>query len=90
MSHDELVPLRYGVATASFQIEGSSTADGRGPSIWDTFCAQPGTIADGSDGSVACGSYERLDDDLDLVAALGAWQRAVAEYARSQGFKVVE
>jgi beta-glucosidase len=63
--------LTFGVATASYQIEGASTADGRGPSIWDTFTARPGTIVDGSDGSVACASYERLDEDLELIAGLG-------------------
>ncbi|HEU4910552.1 MAG TPA: family 1 glycosylhydrolase, partial [Actinomycetes bacterium] len=63
--------LALGVATASYQVEGATTADGRGLSIWDTFAAQPGTISDGSDGSVACASYERLEDDLDLVAELG-------------------
>ena len=63
--------LGYGVATASYQVEGASTADGRGPSIWDVFAARPGTVADGSDGSVACGSYERWEEDLDLVAGLG-------------------
>jgi beta-glucosidase len=63
--------LVLGVATASFQIEGATTADGRGPSIWDTFCARPGAIADGSDGTTACGSYERLEEDLDLVRDLG-------------------
>jgi beta-glucosidase len=63
--------LTFGTATASYQVEGASTADGRGPSIWDTFTARPGTIRDGSDGSVACGSYERLDDDLGLLAGLG-------------------
>jgi beta-glucosidase len=63
-------PLAFGTATASYQIEGATEADGRGPSIWDTFSARPGTIADGSDGSVACGSYERLDDDLELLDEL--------------------
>jgi beta-glucosidase len=71
----ELLPpgraLAFGTATASYQSEGSTEADGRGRSIWDTFTATPGTIADGSDGSIACGSYERLDDDLELLEQLG-------------------
>ena len=66
-----LPPLGYGVATSAYQIEGAVTAGGRGPSIWDTFCARPGAIADGSDGAVACDHVNRLDDDLDLVARLG-------------------
>jgi beta-glucosidase len=64
-------PLAFGTATASYQIEGSTEADGRGASIWDTFAATPGRIADGSDGSIACGSYERLDEDLALLEELG-------------------
>jgi beta-glucosidase len=63
--------LTFGTATASYQVEGATTADGRGPSIWDTLTARPGTILDGSDGSVACASYERLDEDLDLLSGLG-------------------
>ncbi|WP_216322077.1 GH1 family beta-glucosidase [Deinococcus aestuarii] len=61
----------FGVATSSYQIEGAANEDGRGPSIWDTFCAQPGRIADGSDGSVACDHYHRWEADLDLIASLG-------------------
>ena len=61
----------WGVATSAFQIEGAARADGKGPSIWDRFCEQPGAIADGSSGEVACDHYHRLDEDLDLVAALG-------------------
>ena len=38
----------WGVATSSFQIEGAASEDGKGASIWDSFCRQPGTIADGS------------------------------------------
>ena len=63
--------LRFGVATAAYQVEGATTEGGRGPSIWDAFAARPGTIADGSDGSVACDSFHRLEEDLDLVAGLG-------------------
>ena len=61
----------WGVATSAFQIEGAATADGKGPSIWDQFCRQPGAIADASNGDVACDHYHRLDADLDLIASLG-------------------
>jgi beta-glucosidase len=63
--------LAFGVATSSYQIEGGVGADGRGRSIWDTFAATRGTVVDGTDGSVACDSYHRLDDDLALIADLG-------------------
>jgi beta-glucosidase len=62
----------WGVASSAFQIEGASTADGKGPSIWDEFCRRPGAIADGTDGTIACDHYHRLESDLDLIAALGA------------------
>ena len=61
----------WGVATSAFQIEGASRADGKGESIWDRFCRQPGVIADGSNGDVACDHYHRLESDLDLIASLG-------------------
>ena len=63
--------FRWGVATAAYQIEGAATEDGRGPSIWDTFAAVPGHIADGSDGLVACDHYHRWREDLDLLDWLG-------------------
>jgi beta-glucosidase len=61
----------WGVATSSYQIEGATTADGKGESIWDRFCRQPGAIADGSNGDVACDHYHRLEADLDLIQGLG-------------------
>jgi beta-glucosidase len=68
--------LEYGVATAAYQIEGATAEDGRGASIWDTFAARPGATRDGKDGSVACDSYHRFEEDVDLVAGLGAgWYR---------------
>ena len=75
----------WGAATSAFQIEGATKADGRGASIWDTFCATPGAIAAGSDGSRACESHARWAEDLDLVRSLGfgayrfsiAWPRVM-------------
>jgi beta-glucosidase len=56
----------------SYQIEGAINADGRGPSIWDTFCDIPGKIADGSSGVTACDSYNRTAEDIALLQQTGA------------------
>jgi beta-glucosidase len=64
--------FRFGTSTAAYQIEGAATEDGRGPSIWDTFCAEPGRISDGSSGAVACDHYHRYEEDVALMAELGA------------------
>ncbi|KFY13071.1 hypothetical protein V491_06534, partial [Pseudogymnoascus sp. VKM F-3775] len=62
----------WGFATASYQIEGAPDVDGRGPSIWDTFCKIPGKIAGGCSGDVACDSYNRIADDIELLKKTGA------------------
>jgi beta-glucosidase len=77
----------WGVATSAFQIEGASRADGKGPSIWDTFCRNPANIKDGSNGDVACDHYHRYRDDVELLASLNvdayrfsmAWTRVQPE-----------
>jgi beta-glucosidase len=61
----------WGVATSAFQIEGGATADGKGPSIWDTFSHTPGKVIDGSNGDVACDHYHRYPEDVTLMAGLG-------------------
>ncbi|MGH9068775.1 MAG: GH1 family beta-glucosidase [Acidimicrobiales bacterium] len=61
----------WGVSTASYQIEGAVGEDGRGPSIWDTFSHRPGAVRNGDNGDVACDHYHRVEEDLDLLAALG-------------------
>jgi beta-glucosidase len=75
----------WGAATAAYQIEGAVAEDGRGESIWDAFCRRPGAVADGTSGAVACDSYHRWRDDVDLLAGLGvdayrfsiAWPRVM-------------
>lgn len=77
----------WGVAAASYQIEGAVAEGGRGPSIWDTFAHTPGKIANGDTGDVACDHYHRWASDLDLIADLGidnyrfsvAWPRVMPD-----------
>ena len=61
----------WGVSTSSYQIEGATEEDGRGPSIWDTYCRQPGRIANGDTGDVACDHYHRYAEDIRLMHDLG-------------------
>ncbi|MEV4074060.1 GH1 family beta-glucosidase [Nonomuraea fuscirosea] len=61
----------WGTATAAYQVEGAWNEDGRGPSVWDTFSHTPGLVAHGDTGDVACDHYHRLEEDLDLLGALG-------------------
>jgi len=61
----------WGAATAAFQIEGATRADGRGESIWDRFAAVAGNVAHGDTGEPACEHYYRWEEDLDLMKSLG-------------------
>lgn len=61
-----------GLIKASYQIEGSPTAHGRLPSIWDTFSHTAGKIKDGTNGDFACDSWRRWDEDVALLKSSGA------------------
>jgi len=75
----------FGAGTSSYQIEGAVSADGRVPSIWDTFCATPGKVLRAENGDVACEHYRRWPEDVDLLAEMGvdayrfsiAWPRVL-------------
>ena len=62
----------FGAATAAYQVEGSVDAGGRGVSIWDTFSHTAGNTFNGDTGDIACDHFLRLEEDLDLMAELGA------------------
>jgi beta-glucosidase len=72
--------FRWGAATSAYQIEGATTADGRGPSIWDVFCRRPGAIRDGSTGDEAADHYHRYPEDVALMRdlRLGAYRFSIA------------
>jgi len=63
--------FQWGSATSAAQIEGAGREDGKGESIWDRFCAQPGRIKDGSNIDVACDHYRRYPEDVKLMRWLG-------------------
>lgn len=61
----------WGVATSAAQIEGGWQADGRSPSIWDTFAQKPGKILGGETPFVACDSYHQWRRDVENLKRLG-------------------
>jgi len=61
----------WGTATSAYQVEGAVTADGRSPSVWDTFTRLPGKVSHGDTGDVACDSYHLYREDVALMASLG-------------------
>lgn len=76
----------WGVSTSSFQIEGATREDGRGPSVWDTY-GQKGQIASHDTGDIACDHYHRYLEDIGLMQRLGvqayrfsvAWPRVLPQ-----------
>ncbi|MEM1274711.1 MAG: GH1 family beta-glucosidase [Pseudomonadota bacterium] len=76
----------FGVATSAYQIEGHAQG-GAGLTHWDSFAATPGNVVRAENGDLACDHLNRLEEDLDLIAALGAdayrfstsWARVLPE-----------
>lgn len=64
--------FEWGFATAAYQIEGAASEDGRGESIWDTFCHLEPTRTKGANGDIACDHYHRYEEDFDLLSKYGA------------------
>lgn len=77
----------WGVAAAAPQIEGAAFSDGKGPSVWDTFCRVPGAVKNGDTLDVACDHYRLYDSDFKLLRSLGirhyrlslAWPRILPQ-----------
>lgn len=77
----------WGAASASVQVEGAATEDGKGESIWDVFSRRPGAIKHGDTPAVACDHYHRYREDVALMARLGvkhyrlslAWPRIMPD-----------
>ena len=73
----------WGAASSAYQIEGAWNQDGRGPSIWDTYChavpteGGPGynplkpNVYQGHTGDVACDHYNRYKEDVGIMKSIG-------------------
>lgn len=61
----------WGAASAAYQIEGGYNADGKGPSIWDSFSKIPGKTKNKTNGDIAIDHYHRFHEDVELMAKMG-------------------
>jgi beta-glucosidase len=61
----------WGAATAAYQIEGAAAEDGKGASVWDSYCRRKDAVWEGQSGDVACDHYHRYREDVRLMKRLG-------------------
>lgn len=61
----------WGVATASYQIEGAWKEDGKGLSVWDVCAKKPGFVKEGDHGEIACDHYHHMKEDVRIMKELG-------------------
>ena len=60
----------WGMATASYQVEGAWNEDGKGESIWDRYAHGVGHVKGGDTGDVACDHYHLYRQDVALLKRL--------------------
>jgi beta-glucosidase len=60
----------WGMATASYQVEGAWNLDGKGESIWDRFSHTVGKVRGGATGDVACDQYHLYPQDIAMMKSL--------------------
>tara|TARA_A100001011_G_scaffold329983_1_gene355588 strand:- start:652 stop:2004 length:1353 start_codon:yes stop_codon:yes gene_type:complete len=90
--------FKWGVATSSFQIEGSNTVDQKLDSIWDIFTKQKGNIRNNDNAINACNHYELWKEDFQLIQNLGvnsyrfsiSWPRIVKKNLISKNQKGID
>ncbi|KAL3286566.1 hypothetical protein HHI36_001067 [Cryptolaemus montrouzieri] len=62
----------FGITTSAYQIEGAWSEGGKGLSIWDYDLHQNSSlVVDKTNGDIACNSYHRWKEDVELLKHLG-------------------
>jgi beta-glucosidase len=77
----------WGVSSSSCQIEGASSPEHRGESVWDAFARRSGTIHSGHTPAIACDHFNRYMEDIAIMRRMGAqayrlsiaWPRVLPE-----------
>lgn len=94
MFRDDFV---WGVASSSYQIEGTSPDDGHGKNIWDTFIEAGGTY-ERHNAEIACDHMHRYEEDFAMMRLLGikayrfsiSWSRIMPEGTGRVNEKAIE
>ncbi|XP_044269424.1 myrosinase 1-like [Tribolium madens] len=64
--------FKFGVATASYQVEGGWDADGKGENVWDHIThTNPNYVKNQDNGDIACDSYHKYKEDVALMKDMG-------------------
>lgn len=77
----------WGVATASYQIEGAYKEDGKGLNIWDAYSSDEDHVKFRDNANVTCDHYHLWKEDVALMKELGikayrfsiSWARVLPE-----------
>jgi beta-glucosidase len=87
--NDTTIPkdFLWGVASASYQIEGFPLTNGASPSIWHNFSHKRGKIHNNENADLACDHYHRYSEDIGHMKEIGigayrfsiAWPRIFPE-----------
>lgn len=60
----------WGVSAAAAQTEGAALTDGRGPSVWDEFCATKKRVHERATPEPGTDFYNRFREDVNIIAQL--------------------
>ena len=61
----------WGVATASYQIEGAAYEGDKGLNGWDVGCETKGRVFEGHSGAVGCDHFHHMKEDVALLQRMG-------------------